>query len=188
VFEGIREAWQIANGNLLWPGLWVMVVYHFGCWRYRIAWRWLRMPFSLVYKVAFALVNALTGTELPCEARVGRRLRIDHSQGIVVSGDASLGDDVILRNGVTIGLRWTELRGSPVIGDRVDIGAGAKILGPIRIGDDSVIGANAVVLTDVPPCSIAVGIPAKVRPRKNLDTSGEQWAVLQDKTLNAKGW
>ena len=180
MFEHLREDWRTSQGNFLCPGLWVMAVYRFGCWRYRVTWRWLRMPFSLAYKVAFALVGAATGAELPCEARVGRRLRIDHSHGIVVSGDASLGDDVILRNGVTIGLRRTEFRGSPVIGDRVDIGAGAKILGPIRIGDDSVIGANAVVLTDVPPHSLAVGIPAKIRPRKNLDPWREECASVQD--------
>ena len=138
------------------------------------------MPFSLAYKIAFALVSAATGAELPCETRIGRRLRIDHSHGIVVSGDASLGDDVILRNGVTIGLRRTESRGSPVIGNRVDIGAGAKILGSIRIGDDSIIGANAVVLTDVPPHSIAVGIPAKIRLRKNPDPWREECVGSQD--------
>ena len=90
----------------------------------------------------FTFVQRASGTELPCEARVGRRLRIDHSHGIVISGDAWLGDDVILRNGVTIGLKHTGVRGSPVIGDRADIGAGAKILGPIHIGNDVSIGAN----------------------------------------------
>jgi len=67
---------------------------------------------------------------------------------------------------VTIGLRRTGKRGSPIIGNRVDIGAGAKILGEIKIGDDCSVGANAVVLTDVPPRSIAVGVPAQVRPKK----------------------
>jgi serine O-acetyltransferase len=83
-----------------------------------------------------------------------------------VSGDAVFGDDCIIRNGVTVGLRHTERRGSPTIGNRVDIGAGAKLLGPIRIGDDVAIGANAVVITDVPSNSIAVGIPARILPRK----------------------
>jgi serine O-acetyltransferase len=180
VFQNLREDWQTANRNILWPGLWVMAVYRFGCWRYGIGWRWLRMPFSLAYKVAFALVQVASGTELPCETRIGRRLRIDHSHGIVISGDASLGDDVILRNGVTIGLRRAPHRGSPSIGNRVDIGAGAKILGPISIGDDSVIGANAVVLMDVPPHSIAVGVPAKIKPRKNVEQWRNECASIQD--------
>jgi serine O-acetyltransferase len=76
---------------------------------------------------------------------------------------------VVLRNGVTIGLRRTGTRGSPTIGDRVDIGAGAKILGTIQIGDDVCIGANAVVLTDMPSNSIAVGIPAQIRSRNPKD-------------------
>jgi len=96
---------------------------------------------------------------------LGRRFRIDHFGGIIISGDAVFGDDCVVRNGVTVGLRNTGMRGSPVIGNRVDIGAGAKILGPIRIGDDVAIGANAVVLKDVPSNSIAVGIPARILPR-----------------------
>ena len=122
-----------------------------------------------MYKCLFAFVRAASGAEIPCEARIGRRLRIDHSHGIVISGDAWLGDDVILRNGVTIGLRRAGMRGSPVIGHRVDIGAGAKILGVIHVGDDASIGANAVVLTDVPANSIAVGIPARISLRKRTD-------------------
>ena len=94
------------------------------------------------------------------------RLRIDHFGGIIVSGDAAFGDDVVIRNGVTIGLLRTGVRGSPRIGNRVDIGAGAKILGPITVGDDTTIGANAVVLQDVPPNSIAIGIPARIIPRR----------------------
>lgn len=108
----------------------------------------------------------LLGTELPCEAIIGRRFVIEHIGGIVVSGDAVFGDDCVMRNGVTVGLRNRGVRGSPQIGNRVDIGAGAKLLGPIVIGDDVAIGANAVVISDVPSNSIAVGIPARVIPRK----------------------
>ena len=84
----------------------------------------------------------------------------------MISGDAVFGDDCVIRNGVTVGLRNTGYRGSPVLGNRVDIGTGAKILGPIRIGDDVQIGANAVVLTDVPSNCIAIGVPARVLPRE----------------------
>jgi serine O-acetyltransferase len=111
-------------------------------------------------------VQVLTGIDLPCEVTLGRRVRIDHFGGVIVSGDTIIGDDVIIRNGVTIGLRRTGRRGAPLIGNRVDIGAGAKILGTITIGDDVAIGANAVVLRDVPANSIAVGVPAKILPRK----------------------
>lgn len=108
------------------------------------------------------------GVELPSETIIGHRFVIEHIGGIVISGDARIGDDCIIRNGVTIGLRNRGVRGSPQLGNRVDIGAGAKILGPIHIEDDCAIGANAVVLCDVPARSIAVGVPAHVLPRKHL--------------------
>jgi serine O-acetyltransferase len=79
-----------------------------------------------------------------------------------VSGDTVIGDDVVIRNGVTLGLRRTGERGAPTLGNRVDVGAGAKILGKIHIGDGAVIGANAVVLKDVPAGALAVGIPARI--------------------------
>jgi serine O-acetyltransferase len=116
----------------------------------------------------------LLGAELPCEAVIGRRFVIEHIGGIVISGDAVFGDDCVIRNGVTVGLRNRGLRGSPRIGDRVDIGAGAKLLGPIYIGNDTAIGANAVVLCDVPSNSIAVGIPARILPRKTRDVMMEE--------------
>jgi serine O-acetyltransferase len=166
MFENIREDWQTHKGDLTRQGLWVMFVYRFGCWRYTIQQRWLRLPFSILYKVLFLLMQILTGIELPCETKVGRRLILEHFGGIIISGDAVIGDDVVIRNGVTIGLRHTGTRGSPIIGDRVDIGAGAKILGTIRIGNDVAIGANAVVLQDIPDNCLAVGVPAIIKPRK----------------------
>jgi serine O-acetyltransferase len=168
MFENLREDWQIYEKNPFYRGLWIMVVYRFGRWRYGISSPLLRKPFSLAYKLAFAMAQIATGAEVPCEVQIGRRLRIDHTQGLVISGDARLGDDVVLRNGVTIGLRRTGHRGSPVIGNRVDVGAGAKILGEIEVGDDCSIGANAVVLVNVPADSIAVGVPASVHPKKKL--------------------
>jgi serine O-acetyltransferase len=166
LFENLREDWHTHERMLSRQGLWVMAVYRFGRWRYTIRWRLLRMPFSLLYKVLKVISEILTGIDLPCEVTLGRRFRIDHFGGIIISGDAVFGDDCIIRNGVTVGLKHTGQRGSPILGDRVDIGAGAKILGPIRIGNDVIIGANAVVLTDVPPNSLAVGVPARVLPRR----------------------
>lgn len=164
MLEELREDYRTHGG--LCPGFFAVLVHRFGAWRYRVRRRFLRAPFYALYRVAFVVVQMLTGIELPCEVRRGRRLKIEHHSGIVVNGDACLGDDVILRNGVTIGVRRTNLPGSPIIGNRVDVGAGAKILGQIRIGDDVAIGANAVVLCDVPSNSIAVGVPARVRPRR----------------------
>jgi serine O-acetyltransferase len=162
MIENLKEDWQTYEGDIWRQGLWVMWVYRFGQWRYGIRPALLRKPFSLLYKILRTGCQMLTGVELPCETRVGRRLRIEHFGGIVISGDSVIGDDVVLRHGVTIGLKRTGQRGAPRIGNRVDIGAGAKILGNITIGDDAVIGANAVVLKDVPPGAFAVGIPARI--------------------------
>lgn len=167
MFDNLREDWQVYEHDLARQGLWVMAVYRFGRWRYTVNQGWLRMPLSFLYKILKLLSQILTGIDLPCEVTVGRRLQIDHFGGIIISGDTVLGDDVVIRNGVTIGLKRTGERGAPIIGNRVDIGAGAKILGDIRIGDDVVIGANAVVITDVPPNSLAIGVPARIVPRKS---------------------
>jgi len=172
VFEHLREDWQTYERNPWRQGLWVMLVYRFGRWRYCLTPRIIRAPFSLLYKILFVVIQILTGIELPCEATIGRRFRIDHFGSIIVSGDTVFGDDVVIRNGVTIGLRHTGTRGSPVIGNRVDIGAGAKILGPVTIGDDVAIGANAVVISDVPAQSIAVGIPARIIARRDSVEAG----------------
>lgn len=169
MFDNIREDWRTYERQLTRQGLWVMVVYRFGNWRYKIRSRAIRLPFSILYKFLKVVSEILTGIELPCEVKLGRRFRIDHFGGIVISGDAVFGDDCVIRNGVTVGLRHTGQRGAPVIGNRADIGAGAKVLGNIRVGDDVAIGANAVVITDVPDNCIAVGVPAKIRPRKRTE-------------------
>ena len=168
MFENVREDWRAHNGQWSRHGFWVLLIYRFGRWRYSIAWRPLRVPFSFLYKLLKFFSEMLLGVELPCEAVIGRRFVIEHIGGIVISGDAIFGDDCVIRNGVTVGLKNTGFRGSPRVGNRVDVGAGAKLLGPIQIGDDTAIGANAVVLTDVPPRSVAVGIPARVLPRRDL--------------------
>ncbi|MBS1799371.1 MAG: serine acetyltransferase [Acidobacteria bacterium] len=172
MFENIREDWRTHNSQWSRHGFWVLLIYRFGRWRYGIQSRPLRLPFSCLYKFLKFFSEMLLGTELPCEAIIGKRFVIEHIGGIVVSGDAVFGDDCVMRNGVTVGLRNRGVRGSPRVGNRVDIGAGAKLLGPIVVGDDVAIGANAVVISDVPPNSIAVGIPARVIPRKVSEPVG----------------
>ena len=161
----VAEDYRTHGG--LCPGFFALQVHHLGQWRYGLRPRILRLPVWLLYRVSWVLVRMFTGIEIPCEVRIGHRLRIEHSSDVVVNGNAVLGDDVVIRNGVTIGVRRTGEPGSPVLGDRVDVGAGAKILGAVTIGDDAVIGANAVVLQDVPPGWLAVGVPARVRPPRS---------------------
>jgi serine O-acetyltransferase len=170
VLDNIREDWRTHNSQWNRHGFWVLIVYRFGRWRYTIRSRPVRVPLSLLYKIMRFFSEMLLGVELPCEAIIGRRFVIEHIGGIVISGDARFGDDCVIRNGVTVGLRNRGIAGSPNIGNRVDIGAGAKLLGAIHIGDDCAIGANAVVLCDVPARSIAVGVPAHVLPRKSTQS------------------
>ncbi len=166
MFNNIRADLNTYEGRWTEQGFWALLVYRFGRWRYTIRHRILRLPFSFMYKVLYKIAQILTGIELPCETTVGKRFRIDHFGGVIISGYAVFGDDCVVRNGVTVGLKNVESPIAPRIGNRVNIGAGAKILGDIDIGDDVDIGANAVVIQSVPPNSLAVGVPARVIPKK----------------------
>lgn len=107
-----------------------------------------------------------TGVEIHPGAVIGRRVFIDHGMGVVIGETAVVGDDVLLYHGVTLGGVSSDAgRRHPTIGDRVSIGAGATVLGPLTIGADSVIGASAVVVRDAPADSLLVGAPATARPR-----------------------
>lgn len=165
MFDNIRDDLRAYDGRWSAQGFWAMTVYRFGRWRYGIRLAPVRKFCSLIYHMLFKLVQIVTGIELPCEAEVGRNFIIDHFGGIVISGYAKFGDNCRIRNGVVVGLRHIEDKRAPVIGDDVDIGSGAKLLGPIHIGNNVLIGANAVVTVDVPDYSIAVGVPAVVKPR-----------------------
>ena len=166
MFANLKEDLKTYKGDWSSQGFWVMVVYRFGRWRYTIKSALIRKPVSLLYKTLYKLIQVITGIELPCEVRVGKNFRIDHFGGIIISGFASFGDNCVIRDGVTVGLRRVDDPVAPQIGNNVDIGTGAKVLGGITIGDNVVIGANAVVLEDVPPNSIAVGVPAKIKTRE----------------------
>jgi serine O-acetyltransferase len=104
----------------------------------------------------------LTGIEIHPGARIGRRFFIDHGSGVVIGETAEIGDDVTLYQGVVLGgVSWQKVKRHPTIGNEVVVGAGAIILGPIKVGDCAKIGANSVVLKDVRPCTTVVGIPAR---------------------------
>lgn len=112
---------------------------------------------SVVY---LGYCNCFLGIELPVKTRVGRRLRIVHGFGLVVNVDSCIGSDVLLRHGVTIGNKGTG-GPSPTIGDGVEVGAGAVILGGVSVGSRAIVGANSVVLNDVPDGQCVVGNPAR---------------------------
>jgi serine O-acetyltransferase len=169
MFVNICNDFRAHGRNWGAQGFWVMTVYRFGRWRYSVQPTTLRKFFSLLYHLLFKFIQIITGIELPCEVDIGRNFVIDHFGGIIISGYAKFGDNCRIRNGVVVGLRRVEEKCAPIIGDDVDIGAGAKLLGPIRIGNNVLIGANAVVLCDVPDNSVAAGVPARIMPRRPKD-------------------
>ena len=166
MLDNIRGDLRSHGGDWGAQGFWALLIYRFGRWRYGVRPALLRKVFSFFYKLLYKLVQVLTGIELPCEVQIGRNFVIDHFGGIVISGYAKFGDDCRIRPGVVVGLSRVDDPCAPSIGNNVDIGSGAKLLGAITIGDNVLVGANAVVLCDIPSNSIAVGVPAVVKPRE----------------------
>jgi serine O-acetyltransferase len=149
--------------GLLGLGFWALEVYRFGHARFVIPNKIVRLPWTIVYVILNKLVEIFCGITIGSTAQIGRRLSIEHHGCIVIHGASNLGDDCLIRHGVTIGITGSaDAGGAPTIGHRVDIGAGAKILGRITVGNDVIIGANAVVVRDVPDYAVVGGVPAKV--------------------------
>ncbi len=136
-------------------------------WLHRIAHRlWKRADTKLLARTLSQFNRFATGVEIHPGAQIGRRVVIDHGMGIVIGETAVVGDDVLIYHGVTLGgTSGHRVKRHPTVGSRVLIGAGAKLLGNITIGDDSRIGANAVVTRDAPANSVLTGVPARVRQR-----------------------
>ena len=162
LFALLREDRRTHDNKWLEQGFWAVAVHRFGNWRMSVRPRLLRLPLSLLYKFLNKWVEWTCGITLPYTVKLGRRVRIWHHGGMVLHAK-SIGDDVHIRQNTTFGVaRRDRLHELPTIEDRVDIGCGAVVLGEITVGHDAVIGANAVVLKDVPPRAVAVGVPAKV--------------------------
>ena len=125
-------------------------------------WLWQR-KFRLLGRMTSHFGRLITGIEIHPGATVGRRVFIDHGMGVVIGETAEVGDDVTLYHGVTLGgTSWNKGKRHPTLGKGVVVGAGAKILGPIHVGDGAKVGSNAVVVKDVPPGTTVVGIPGRV--------------------------
>jgi serine O-acetyltransferase len=166
----LRELWEYwaedlrsHEGESSRPGFRALAVYRFGVYRMHWPRNVLRMAMSVIYRFLFRWVRNHYSIELPYSAKVGRRVVIEHQGAIVIHGNSVIGDECIIRQGVTLGNRHLNAPfDAPVLGRGVNVGAGAKILGNVKIGDKAVIGANAVVLRDVPAGRTAVGVPAKL--------------------------
>jgi len=154
-FCNMRNDLANYHGDWAAQGFWVMLIYRLGRWRYSIKYALVRKFFSLLYKVLFKLVQILMGIKLPCEAVLGKNFVIDHFGGIVISGYAKFGDYCRIRNGVVVGLTKVDDPCAPIIGNNVDIGTEAKVLGRIKIGDIAVV-------KDVASYAMVGGVSAKV--------------------------
>lgn len=165
----VREDWTVNDRSWTRPGFQAMAVHRFGVWRWNIRRRIFRAPFSIFYNALNTVIRNCYGIELYETTNIGRRLRIAHQSGIVVHSRAVIGDDCLIRQGVSIGRASNHGEGvralPPILGNRVEVGAGAVLVGGITIGDDVVIGPNAVVMTNVPAGSIVASPPARVLPR-----------------------
>ena len=139
-----------------YPGIHAMLFHRLahGLWKRRLAW-----PARIVSNIS----RFLTGIEIHPGARIGRRFFIDHGMGVVIGETAEIGDDCTLYHGVTLGgTSWEKGKRHPTLGNDVVIGAGAKVLGPITVGDGARVGSNAVVIKDVPAGATVVGIPGRI--------------------------
>ena len=165
-FERDPAARNIVEVLLTYTGLHAIVYY-------RIAHALDRIRIPVLPRLLMTGARALTGIEIHPAATIGRGLFIDHGSGVVIGETAVLGDNVTLFQGVTLGGTGKE-RGKrhPTLGNNVVVGAGAKILGNIRIGDNSIIGANAVVIRDVPDHSTVVGVPGRIAKIKDRHFHG----------------
>ena len=147
---------------LLYPGVHA-TIYH------RIAHFFYRHNMKFIARAISQWSRFWTGIEIHPGAKIGRRFVIDHGMGIVIGETAEIGDDCLIYHGVTLGGTGKDSgKRHPTIGNNVLIGTGAKVLGPFKVGDNSRIAANSVVLSEIPPDSTAVGIPARVVKRKGV--------------------
>lgn len=162
LMEYWAEDYEVHRRDASRPGFRAIAVHRFGNYRMHIAKPW-RGVLTLIYQPLYEHCRNYYGVELPYSAKVGRRVLFEHQGGIVIHGCAEIGDECIIRQGVTLGNRHMNAPfAAPVLGKRVNVGAGAKVLGGIQLGDDSSVGANSVVISDVADGCIAVGIPARI--------------------------
>ncbi len=154
-----RSTWEVIT---CYPGFHARLFHRVAHWLWGWDLKWLARFVSHIGRF-------LSGIEIHPGAHIGRRFFIDHGMGVVIGETAEIGDDVTLYHGVTLGgTTWNKGKRHPTLADGVVVGAGAKILGPIRIGEGAKVGSNAVVVRDVPARATAIGIPARiVEPGRN---------------------
>ena len=155
-------------------------------WSYRLAHRmWERGPrWKPAARLLSTVTRAATGVEIHPGARIGQRFFIDHGMGVVIGETAEVGDDVMLYHGVTLGGRSMQrVKRHPTLQDGVTVGAGARILGPITVGAGAQVGANSVVVKDVPAGAVVVGVPGQVRRPPGAQAPSDPYDVWADPAI-----
>lgn len=164
-----------------YPGVHAILVHHLSHALWNLGLKWLARMLS-------TLGRWLTGIEIHPAARIGRRFFIDHGMGVVIGETAVIGDDCTLYHGVTLGgTSWQKGQRHPTLGNDVVVGAGAKVLGPIHIGDHARIGSNAVVVKSVPPHGTVVGVPGRLVEPRSDEHSERRAAIAQQIGFDAYG-
>ena len=157
----IAEDFHTHERDWFSQGFWALFWHRFGNWRMGVRLRLLRLPLTLIYKIGHKATQWFCGIKLPYTVVVGRRVKLEHFGAMILVARA-IGNDVTLRQNTTFGIaRLTERGSRPTLGDGVDVGAGAAILGDVVIGAGTVVGANSVVIHDQPPNALVVGAPAR---------------------------
>ncbi len=171
-FEGAYPLWQCLLRLLFVQGFVAVAAYRFGRWAYRLS-KPIAIPVRILWFLLSKGVEVFAGIMLPASVEAGPGLYIGHFGGTIVNGGVKIGSYCQIAHGVTLGTKGAGRGGGvPVIGDHVYIGAGAKVLGPIRVGHHAVIGANAVVVKDVPDYAVVGGVPARVIGKNDPLKSG----------------
>jgi serine O-acetyltransferase len=166
--EQLKEDRRAHQCDSTLPGFRALAVHRFGRWADTVQPRLLRRILSRFYVCCYRFIRNHYGIELPRTTKVGRRVNIGHQGGIVVHPASEIGDDCILRQNATIGAASVEtVNRGPILGNRVELGCGAVVLGGVIVGDDVRIGPNAVVTTNVPPGSTVVAEPPRIVHLRN---------------------
>ncbi len=180
VFDRDPAAQSIFEVVTAYPGFHALIIHRLSHFFWRKGLRWLG-------RFSSHIGRWLTGIEIHPGATIGRRFFIDHGMGVVIGETAVIGDDCTLYHGVTLGgTSWEKGKRHPTLGDGVVIGAGAKVLGPIEVGEGARVGSNSVVLKPVPTGATVVGIPAHIVGSKQDKASGRR-AIAEKMGFDAYG-
>lgn len=166
----VAEDYRTNDASIFHQGFLMLLVHRFGNVRMAVRWKLFRAPLTVLYRFLNKATQIFFGMKLDYTVKVGRRVKLEHFGGMIL-GARAIGDDVVIRQNTTFGIRSTaDPNAKPTIGTCVDIGAGAVIVGNITIGENSIIGANTVVFTSIPPDSVVMGVPGRIigaNPRRN---------------------